>query len=78
MADQPFKEEPLAWDKIGNVQTSDRIFRGHTCYEWHLETSLERACKAFYKGALTNAESMEKTLLREFKRRYHHYSVAHS
>lgn len=50
------------------------IYRGHRCAAWLLETSLERACRRI-NDSLDDADKMEKALLREFRRRLHHYTV---
>lgn len=65
----------IDWKEIGLYQDDTSIYRGHRCASWPLETSLERACKRLYDGSLENIVEMERTLSREFRRRYHHYST---
>ncbi len=48
------------------------IFRGHP-YEKPLQSSLERAVQ-YYRVNLREPREAEKSLLRDFKRRYHQYS----
>lgn len=74
MAKRSFHKKTIRWSSIGKYQDDDFIYRGHRCATWHLETSLERACKKLY-DSLENAPKMEKTLLREFRRRFHHYAA---
>jgi hypothetical protein len=69
-----FRTKAISWSDIGKYQDDDSIFRGHRCAIWPLETSLERTCMRLY-SSLEDAPTMEKTLLREFRRRLHHYSV---
>jgi hypothetical protein len=69
-----FPEEKIReWDDIHHYQKRGWIFRGQKDSEWALETCLERACRGFERE-LTNARHVEKTLLREFQRKYHHYA----
>jgi hypothetical protein len=49
------------------------IFRGQ-CAKYNLQTSFERAC-ATANVPLREASAWEAKILREFKRRYHHYST---
>lgn len=73
MTNHSFKEKTIPWSSVGEFQKDDFIYRGHRCAGWPLETSLERACKRTYES-LDKAAVMEKTLLREFRRRLHHYT----
>jgi len=46
------------------------------CSKWNLKTSLERACRTFYKqDHLIRAPYIEYILTREFRRRYHNHRV---
>jgi hypothetical protein len=59
------------------VQAEERdgkrwIFRGQRCYP-NLSTSLERAAKT-YAPPKADIREIEKNILREFKRRLHHYT----
>lgn len=69
-----FHEESIEWCQLG-VHCGDPfwIFRGQRKAEWGLETSLERACRALSKN-LDRANEVEESILREFRRRFHHYS----
>jgi FRG domain len=58
---------------IHDYQEEGWIFRGQKDSEWGLRTSLERACKGFGRP-LAEARYIEKRLLREFRRKYHHYA----
>jgi FRG domain len=60
------------WDEIAE-QTGlrDYVFRGQTDSSWGLSTSLERQCRRL---ELDNVQETEEFLIREFQRRYHHYS----
>lgn len=73
MSQDIFCTRPIRWDDIGGYQDDTSLYRGHRCATWQLETSLERACKRLY-DSLGKAQEMEKTLFREFRRRFHHYS----
>jgi len=48
-------------------------FRGLSCTEYELETSLERAAEEF-QVPYSERREIEKKLIREFKRRLHHYT----
>jgi hypothetical protein len=73
MKTRSFPEQPVGWDDLEKYDDVNYIFRGHTCAIWKLATSLERACERLY-GSLERAMHMEKIVLREFRRRLHHYS----
>jgi FRG domain-containing protein len=73
MTESSLHEEPASWDNLEEYDDGNSIFRGHTCADWKLETSLERACKRLY-GSLERAAHIENIVLREFRRRLHHYS----
>jgi len=51
------------------------IFRGQHNARWNLETSLERACRAFQRDAKKYGNKVESIVLREFQRRFHHYEI---
>ena len=59
MSEDSFLTWPIRWDDIGKYQDDESIYRGHRCAAWHLETSLERACKRTY-DSLGKAADMEK------------------
>lgn len=67
------EEELLIWESIHEHQKQGWIFRGQKDSGWGLETSLERACRNFERS-LSKAQDIERILLREFKRKYHHYA----
>ncbi|MEO8048505.1 MAG: FRG domain-containing protein [Nitrospirota bacterium] len=73
MNESDFHPEPVQWGDIGKHQDDNSIYRGHRCAGWKLETSLERASERLH-DSLENAVGMEQVLLREFRRRFHHYS----
>ncbi len=60
-------------DEIHDYQQERWIFRGQINSKWALQTTLERACKN-YGHSLEEAKDNEERLLREFQRKYHHYS----
>ena len=69
-----FYEEHISeWEEIHDLQEDGWIYRGQKDSTKKLETTLERACKN-YKVSLEKAKVIENRLLREFKRKYHHYS----
>lgn len=73
--DEPrFTEKDVRWSDIGAHQDDDSIYRGHNCACWSLQSSLERTCISLYES-LEFMPEMEWILLREFKRRLHHYSL---
>ena len=45
--------EPISWDECVNLLLSSGgcnvIYRGHRCFDWELETTLERALQAYAK-----------------------------
>jgi hypothetical protein len=73
MTETPFHEKPITWESLEQYDDGKSIFRGHRCTTWKLETSLERTCKRMY-GSLEKALHIENIVLREFRRRLHHYS----
>ena len=50
------------------------IFRGQT-NDIKLKTSLERACEDFDLQQYKEKLKLETSLIREFKRRFHHYNI---
>src|SRR3972149_6980341 len=61
--------------EIEDRATNSRwIFRGQRDIDSPLITSLERTCKAFEVDISKHGEKVEAILLREFRRRLHHYS----
>ena len=67
-----FHTEEIGWDKLKEHNIEGWIYRGHKNSDWHLRTTLDRACEVFF-GNLSKADEVEYTLLREFRRRYHHF-----
>lgn len=74
MSDTSFQEQSVTWEQIEKHQDNKFIYRGHKCASWELQSSLERTCDSLH-GSLTSAPEMERVLVREFRRRFHHYSV---
>jgi len=71
-----FHEVPVQyWKDLPHYQSDNWLFRGQACSQWALRTSLERACQDQYVKTLDEAPALEKRLIREFQRRYHHYVV---
>lgn len=73
MDELQLSEKDISWDGIAAYQDDDSIYRGHQCACWSLASSLERTCKGLYES-LKFMPDMEWILLREFRRRLHHYS----
>lgn len=70
-----FYEEPVrCFQDIIRNQKSYWIYRGHIEASWSLQPSLERYCMDFC-GNLADAKELERRFMREFRRRYHHYSI---
>lgn len=69
-----FEKEISEWGDIHKYQSEGWIFRGQRDSEKPLQTSLERACKR-HEPPLREGDSIEKQLLREFRRKYHHFAV---
>ncbi len=70
-----FYEIPINCEQeIISHQQEKWIYRGQRNVEWPLQTSLERACENYGRD-ITEAKKIEDILLREFQRKYHHYSV---
>ena len=65
-------------DELNRFKYPGWVFRGEKGYKQSLLTSLERfSSKASHYGAVPwDAQKCEQTLLREFQRRYHHYSYS--
>lgn len=69
-----FREEPIKdLTKICDCQREGWIYRGQSDSKEGLKTTLERACEN-YGLLLKDATRIEERLLREFQRKYHHYS----
>ena len=70
-----FKKIPVK--KISQIEEETKslrwIFRGEKNAGWNLKTSLERVCAAFGRKSPKHGAKIEAILLREFKRRFHHY-----
>jgi len=72
-----FVINPISWDNMRYLATElpgRWVFRGQPAENWGLSTSLERALGQLDTNERrTIAETKERLLLREFKRRAHHY-----
>lgn len=68
-----YKKHINAWKEIHDFQLDRWIYRGQRDSTRKLKTTLERACNN-YAVPLQAARDIEDTLLREFKRKFHHYS----
>lgn len=77
--DDFYEKTISSFDEIHNYQKEKWIYRGQRSSKWPLQTTLERACEN-YGHSLEKAKDNEKRLLREFQRKYHHYSqyIPHS
>jgi hypothetical protein len=68
-----------AWREIFKYRRKLRegrwVFRGQANADWALHTSLERSCETFL-GPMRNRKTAEEALMREFRRRLHHYLAA--
>jgi hypothetical protein len=64
------------WEQIHAFQADGWIYRGQKDSTKPLETTLERTCENYGapEVSLEKASVIEDVLLREFKRKYHHYS----
>jgi hypothetical protein len=51
------------------------VFRGQKKAEWNLKTSLDRACELFGVEKGPNRTKIERSMIREFQRRLHHYTA---
>lgn len=67
-------EELKDWNSLQTYQRPSWIFRGHSDFDYRLQTSLERLCLGL-GWKLNRAPYIEKAILREFKRHYHHFST---
>jgi hypothetical protein len=67
------KVEIASEDQINNIQEDGWVYRGQKNATWGLITTLERACES-YNISPKKASIVEEILLREFRRKYHHYS----
>ena len=69
-----FFEEPIRKvEELFQYQKDGWIYRGQRDSQWKLKTTLERACDN-YGHLLNKARDNENVLLRDFQRKYHHYS----
>jgi hypothetical protein len=74
MAQCCFCEKPIKHvDEIYDFQENGWIYRGQRDKRKRLRTTLERACES-YEVPLDKAGVIEDILLRDFRRKYHHYS----
>lgn len=74
---QPVEEREVRnWDNLVSCTHTARrcVYRGLEDATWDLKTTLERTCKRI-DSDLLRADVREAHLLREFKRRYHHYAA---
>jgi hypothetical protein len=72
-----FKEVPISeWEDIHVFQKDGWIYRGQKDSTKPLKSTLERTCEDYGapEVSLEKARVIEDMLLREFKRKYHHYS----
>lgn len=63
-----------SWNDIVARQRKGWIFRGQRNSAWLLETTLERLIRRLNGNLKEHASIVEGSLLREFIRRFHHYS----
>src|SRR5262245_8957215 len=63
-----------SWNDIVISQKKGWIFRGQRNASWLLETTLERVVRRLNGTIKQHAWKVEVCLLREFMRRFHHYS----
>src|SRR5262249_49577051 len=63
-----------SWNDIVISQKKGWIFRGQRNASWLLETTLERVVRRLNGTIKQHARKVEVCLLREFMRRFHHYS----
>src|SRR5438132_925336 len=62
-----------SWGEIHGHSRPNWIYRGQRSAEWGLSTSFDRFCER--EGFMgVDRHRIERELLREFKRAYHHYS----
>ena len=77
----PFHQETIkTWKGLldywkEHLAAEEWLFRGTSCSEWKLKTSLERTCQTHYEQPLSSAAYIEYIIYREFRRRYHNYRV---
>ena len=64
-----------SWADLVKHQRKEWIFRGQRVASWPLETTLERMIRRQNGNLKEHALKVEKCLLREFVRRFHHYSA---
>lgn len=70
-----FYEETIGEvEDLYQYQRQGWIYRGQRNSEKELSTTLERACYNYGRG-IKEAKDVENVLLREFRRKYHHYSM---
>lgn len=68
--------QPVSWDDtrhLVSVLKGSWIFRGQSDQSWGLTSSLERAIGQTNNEIRNRVENKEKSILREFQRRAHHY-----
>src|SRR5437016_3319598 len=69
-----FKVKKLkCWTEIGDFAEQDWIFRGEARAQWNPKTSFDRCCD---RNAIKRKDrpTLEKRLVREFRRTYHLYA----
>ena len=62
------------WKQIQHFQQDGWIFRGQRDSQRGLKTTLERACENYGESLVQKGNIIEEATLREFKRKFHHYS----
>jgi len=68
-----FASKNFVWEDIINYPNDRWLFRGQREEDWGFTTSLERLCDSFDLD-LKDAPIIERSIVSEFKRRYHQYS----
>lgn len=74
MSAQIHEIEIRKWSDLARFERQTWMYRGQRSVQWELGSSLERLCDK-RKIAYEDRPEVEKELLREFKRAYHHYSM---
>lgn len=74
MPEDGFTEHRINWSQLKDFIKRDWIYRGQECSTWGLQTSLERLCSRL-QVVPDKGRNVETNLLREFRRRFHHYAT---
>jgi len=69
-----FRKSLCEWKQIRQFQQYGWIFRGQRNSQRGLKTTLERACENYAVSLQQKGNIIEKATIREFKRKFHHYS----